>query len=176
MGGKPLGVENRIQAHQTMTNDTTMTTTTRKVQNPDNLTPEQVGEGYRLTFEDERGLGNHDERIEIWVSPSVGWQRRIDYPSALSRKRCYRIPLDGPTPPPPERFTIKPLAWEKGSHSSMSAQTAWGPMRYGRKGSKAYLVWWGSIDGETIFPTLEDAKAAAEAAYIARVKELLDPA
>lgn len=149
-------------------------TTTRKVQNPDNITPDQIGEGYRLTFEDEAHVLKDELKVERW--DDEGWIPRAQ--AAMGMYLCdsttYRVPLD--TPPPPERFTIKPLVWEKGSHSSMSAQTAWGPMRYGRKGSKAYLVWWGSIDGETIFPTLEAAKAAAEAAYEARVKELLNPA
>lgn len=144
-----------------------MTTTTRKVQNPDNLTPEQVGEGFRLTFEDERDVLSDLANVQVWWGDTKEWRARCMYGEPLTKADTYRVP---------ERFTIKPLVWEKGSHSSMSAQTAWGPMRYGRKGSKAYLVWWGSIDGETIFPTLEDAKAAAEAANEARVKELLNPA
>lgn len=149
-----------------------MTTTTRKVQNPDNLTPEQVGEGYRLTFEDEREALKDDPRVQMWCPP-LKWGPRFTPNKPLVECSTYRVPIE--TPPPPERFTIKPLEWKPYSQfvSDIVAETPWGLLTC-FEGHEGYF--WSWPKGEARFhpaSTLEAAKAAAEAAYVARVKELL---
>jgi hypothetical protein len=73
--------------------------------NPDNLTAEQVGVGYRLITADERRAQQNDT-VEYW---NAGIWRRISAPG-LGWKHCivntYRLPLSVPWPEQPKPFTL----------------------------------------------------------------------
>lgn len=67
-----------------------------ELHNPDNLTPEQVGEGYRLLLGTEVGtLQSGGE--EYW---SYGWVR-VAYPNKFHKANTYRLPISVPWPAQP---------------------------------------------------------------------------
>lgn len=70
--------------------------------NPDNLTPEQVGDGYRLMLKSEIKDRDNNREIESWLSIRKEWHAagyRCSY-SALT----YRVPLATWPLPPIETF------------------------------------------------------------------------
>jgi hypothetical protein len=69
----------------------------RPLHNPDNLTAEQVGLGYRLAMQDESALQPH----EVWSGSS--WFKALPGPDSLgSYNSTYRLPLPWPEAPKPE--------------------------------------------------------------------------
>lgn len=62
--------------------------------NPDNLTPEQVGEGYRLLLKSEFGRQEEQhQEIETWLEPRKEWHKsKIGY-LGNSKFCTYRVPL-----------------------------------------------------------------------------------
>lgn len=84
--------------------------------NPDNLTPEQVGEGYRLlaTMELDGRFANGYQGAEFWTGAKLPW-----LPTQLARTdRCsYRVPITTPWPEVPAE--VKPEKWaaEKKAHA-----------------------------------------------------------
>lgn len=78
--------------------------------NPDNLTPEQVGEGYRLLLPEEVD-GRHALKAAFYHREINGWARLED-DRVNERHRTYRVPI---TIPWPER--ADPLAEVKAAHA-----------------------------------------------------------
>lgn len=78
--------------------------------NPDNLTPEQVGEGYRLltTKEREQGIGFGRNDVQRWFCGEWDNNEGRGYAAAWT-ERTYRVPASTPYPewqlpePPPGR-------------------------------------------------------------------------
>lgn len=72
----------------------------RKLHNPDNLTAEQVGAGWRLLLEQEFQDKLHHSVVEFWNEESKKWKNRpypqFDYTGCS--KQTYRLPLSTPWP------------------------------------------------------------------------------
>lgn len=81
----------------------------RPVHNPDGLTAEQVGVGYRLTVEGEPP--HKDARV--WVKRSLRWAKRGLPKDAYMSNHTYRLPLSVPWPEPAD-----PYAELKAAHAA----------------------------------------------------------
>lgn len=74
----------------------------RPLHNPDNLTAEQVGVGYRLlTTEEIKAM--QSGKKEYWSRVTPGWSG-VAYPTQFSRNDTYRLPLSVPWPEPADPY------------------------------------------------------------------------
>lgn len=83
----------------------------RRLHNPDHLTAEQVGVGYRLTL---KGEPPHVD-AERWSGEDCGWEGRGSFIGAFYNSMdTYRLPLSVPWPPAP----VNPYAELKAAHAA----------------------------------------------------------
>ena len=80
-----------------------------QIHNPDNLTAEQVGVGYRLTVEGEPPHGSAD----MWNPRHERWARVFDKTNLYATRRTYRLPISVPWPEP-----VDPYAELKAAHAA----------------------------------------------------------
>lgn len=111
--------------------------------NPDNLTPEQVGEGYRLLLKEEvdgrRGIGG-DKTASCWGADLKWINSGIC--EASYKQHTYRVPLSVPWPPAPQTGWVP--KWKAGqsvihvtcgkAHERIASVHASGYMIYGNNG------------------------------------------
>lgn len=132
--------------------------------NPDNLTAEQVGVGYRLIATDERST-KQNPAVEYW---DIGRWHQV---SVLTEQHCgvntYRLPLSVPWPEQPKPFTLPTpppgmrwhtaRGWKEGD-----LPTGWRPLCFGekiKKGDQGRAVSGGWADFTTIFGEVPQSEA-----------------
>lgn len=119
----------------------------RKLNNPDNLTAEQVGVGYKLTLEEQMDGKCHSEG-EWWNGQS--WVKPVNYTGWCRPKNdTIRIPLSTPWPEAKPAWTMpEPPAgkqWHKpGTLPQQDWKDGWRPLLLGEKIMEGDEVWsWG---------------------------------
>lgn len=132
----------------------------RKLNNPDNLTAEQVGVGYKLTLEEQMDGTCHSEG-EWWNGQS--WVKRVnDTDWFWFKNDTIRIPLSTPWPEAKPAWTMpEPPAgkqWHKpGALPQQDWKDGWRPLLLGEKIMEGDEVWsWG--EGPWVEPLWADKK------------------
>ena len=132
----------------------------RKLNNPDNLTAEQVGVGYKLTLEEQMDGKCHSEGV-WWTGQS--WVKPVNYTGWCRPKNdTIRIPLSTPWPEAKPAWTMpEPPAgtqWHKpGTLPQQDWKDGWRPLLLGEKIMEGDEVWsWGK--GPWAEPSWADKK------------------
>ena len=96
----------------------------RPLHNPDNLTAEQVGAGFRLTLKDESA---HKD-AELWNNYDKKWVDRLasDVGSEYGKNNTYRLPFSVPWPEPqPDPYAELKKAHAEGKVIQWHTGTSW---------------------------------------------------
>lgn len=102
---------------------------THEFHNPDNLTPEQIGEGYRLLLKSEIKPRPENREINAWLGRFRRWTDHNDSMcEGSSQDLTYRVPLSTwPLPEPEIKWKAEREAFARGETVEAQLTSGWAP-------------------------------------------------
>ena len=102
---------------------------THEFHNPDNLTPEQIGEGYRLLLKSEIKPRPENREINAWLGRFRRWTDHNDSMCVgSSQDLTYRVPLSTwPLPEPEIKWKAEREAFARGETVEAQLTSGWAP-------------------------------------------------
>jgi len=102
---------------------------THEFHNPDNLTPEQIGEGYRLLLKSEIKPRPENREINAWLGRFRRWTDHNDSMyGGSSQDITYRVPLSTwPLPEPEIKWKAEREAFARGETVEAQLTSGWAP-------------------------------------------------